>query len=248
MSTIKIYGYSDDLVEIDGDISAEFDSYDQPTYLLFNDGTQVKVEYSDGGIWKIEFVTTGEAQGEHLLGLPDGAPEKQCHGDKDAPSYSDVVTLTWDKPFELVKRGRKKLSAPPQDIKAIEMADKVIKIIEATHGGEYFIHEIDSGEDGNEDTYEDFKARLIQLFVSPVSQSAPCASIAGKVFVITGTLSMARAEAIQKIVAAGGEVASTVSTRVDYLVYGDDPGTKLDRAIEKGVTTLNEAQFMEMIK
>lgn len=70
----------------------------------------------------------------------------------------------------------------------------------------------------------------------------------GKTFVITGTLaSMGREEARSLVESLGGRTASTVSKKVDYLVVGANPGSKLDRAQELGITIITEEQFNDMI-
>jgi len=71
----------------------------------------------------------------------------------------------------------------------------------------------------------------------------------GKVFVITGTLQdLKREEAEKKIVGAGGRVSSSVSVNTDYLVAGENPGTKLERAKEMGVKILTREEFLQMVE
>ena len=71
---------------------------------------------------------------------------------------------------------------------------------------------------------------------------------AGKTFVLTGSLStMKRAEAKETITARGGRVGSSVSTSSDYLVAGEAPGSKLQKAKELGIPVLNEKQFLELL-
>ncbi|MBN1290645.1 MAG: NAD-dependent DNA ligase LigA [Candidatus Latescibacteria bacterium] len=69
---------------------------------------------------------------------------------------------------------------------------------------------------------------------------------AGKTFVLTGALdSMTRTEAGDIIRSLGGNVTSSVSKKTDYVVYGADAGSKLTKAQELGVETLDEEQFLE---
>ena len=60
-------------------------------------------------------------------------------------------------------------------------------------------------------------------------------------FVITGTLSIPRPAVAGKIEAAGGQVVGGVSKKVDYLVVGESPGSKVDQARKAGVAVIDEA-------
>ncbi len=72
--------------------------------------------------------------------------------------------------------------------------------------------------------------------------------LAGKTFVLTGGLErMTRAAAKQKIRDRGGKVTGTVSKKTDYLVVGTDPGSKLERAKELKVETLDEAALGKLL-
>jgi len=72
--------------------------------------------------------------------------------------------------------------------------------------------------------------------------------LAGKKFVLTGTLaSFTREQATEMVVSLGGSVASSVSKRTDYVVAGVSPGSKFDRAKELGVKILDEAEFKRLI-
>jgi DNA ligase (NAD+) len=72
--------------------------------------------------------------------------------------------------------------------------------------------------------------------------------LAGKTFVLTGTLpGYSRNEAKELIQTRGGRVTVSVSSKTDYVVVGDDPGSKLDKARELGVTTLDEAEFEKLL-
>jgi DNA ligase (NAD+) len=72
--------------------------------------------------------------------------------------------------------------------------------------------------------------------------------LTGKTFVITGTLSaLSREQAGERIEALGGKVTSGLSKKTDYLVVGESPGTKLDKATKLGVKTIDEAAFMDLL-
>ncbi len=73
-------------------------------------------------------------------------------------------------------------------------------------------------------------------------------ALAGKVFVLTGTLaSRTRSEATRAIEARGGKVSASVTKKTSYLVAGAEPGSKWDKARSLGVETLDEAQFLRLI-
>ena len=72
--------------------------------------------------------------------------------------------------------------------------------------------------------------------------------LAGKAFVITGILSAwTRDEAKELIESRGGKVTSSVSKNTDYLVVGAEPGSKLEKARQLGVQTLDEKQFEKLV-
>jgi len=71
----------------------------------------------------------------------------------------------------------------------------------------------------------------------------------GKIFVITGTLpTLKRDEAKALIEKAGGKVTNSVSAKTDYLLVGEDAGSKLEKAQELGITQLSEAQLLEIVE
>lgn len=73
--------------------------------------------------------------------------------------------------------------------------------------------------------------------------------LAGKTLVLTGTLpTLKRDQAKAMIEAAGGKVAGSVSKKTDYVVAGDEAGSKLEKAQELGVTVIDEAALIELLR
>jgi DNA ligase (NAD+) len=70
--------------------------------------------------------------------------------------------------------------------------------------------------------------------------------LAGKVFVISGTLSRPRDAIRAELEALGAKVSGSVSGRTDYLLVGDEPGSKLDRATALGVTVIGESDLVRI--
>jgi DNA ligase (NAD+) len=74
-------------------------------------------------------------------------------------------------------------------------------------------------------------------------------ALAGKTFVITGTLpNLAREEAKARIESAGGKVTTSVSKKTDYVVAGADPGSKLDKATQLHIPVIGELELLAMLK
>jgi len=74
-------------------------------------------------------------------------------------------------------------------------------------------------------------------------------NLAGKTFVITGTLpSLKRNEAKALIEKAGGKVTNSVSKKTDYLVVGEEAGSKLEKGEALGIAQLSEAQLLELLE
>lgn len=81
--SIKLYGASDDLIEVEGDIREEFDpNYDDPSVLAFSDGSIIKAVYDKEGVWRFSPLIRGTAAYSIVQDKVDGD--------------SDVVTLDGD--------------------------------------------------------------------------------------------------------------------------------------------------------
>ncbi len=89
--------------------------------------------------------------------------------------------------------------------------------------------------------------KLLEAGVRPVPPPARGGPLKGLTFLFTGRLqSMSRQEAKALVEAEGGEAASTLTRRVDYLVVGEKPGSKLRKAEELGIKVITEEDFRLM--
>ena len=69
----------------------------------------------------------------------------------------------------------------------------------------------------------------------------------GRTVVLTGTLTQfSRKDAEERLLSLGAKVTSSVSKKTDYVIYGEEAGSKLTKALGLGVKTLTEAEFLEM--
>jgi DNA ligase (NAD+) len=84
--------------------------------------------------------------------------------------------------------------------------------------------------------------------VTPAPPAAAGSGLAGKSFVLTGTLpTLSREQAMELIEAAGGRVSGSVSRKTHYLLAGEDAGSKLEKARTLGVTVIDEPEFRRLI-
>ncbi len=93
--------------------------------------------------------------------------------------------------------------------------------------------------------------RLKALKINPQGSGGgkKVGGLAGRAFVLTGTLAtLTRQEAAERIRAAGGTVSDSVSRQTDYVVAGEKPGSKLEKARQMGVTILDEAGFLRLLE
>jgi DNA ligase (NAD+) len=95
----------------------------------------------------------------------------------------------------------------------------------------------------------DLVERLMRvgLYFESVRTKPSDGPLAGKRMVITGTLSRPRGEYVERLEAAGGTFTSSVSNNTDYVLAGEEAGSKLDRARELGVPVIDEVGFEELV-
>ncbi len=93
-----------------------------------------------------------------------------------------------------------------------------------------------------------FLDALLREVTIETKQATRSAKLDGKTFVFTGTLpTLGRTEAEDMARAHGAHVTSSVSKKTDYVVVGSDPGSKAEKAVELGVTVLDETAFRALI-
>ena len=95
----------------------------------------------------------------------------------------------------------------------------------------------------NQQLIEDLKKHNINM--SYLGKTNVNENFAGKTFVLTGTLSsITRNEAKEKIEELGGNVSGSVSKKTDYVVVGENPGSKYENALKLGIEILTESEFL----
>ena len=88
----------------------------------------------------------------------------------------------------------------------------------------------------------------VRLAISDQSSAKNKGKLSGKIFVFTGEMQkMTRTEAKEKVRRLGAEISESVSKKIDFVVFGENPGSKLDKARRRGVKTINEKEFIDMI-
>ena len=101
-------------------------------------------------------------------------------------------------------------------------------------------------------SHPEIRAEVLELigYLSPKAppRAAAGGALSGKTLVLTGTLpTLSRSEATTLIEAAGGKVSGSVSKKTDYVVAGEEAGSKLDKARELGVKILDEQELKTLI-
>jgi len=100
----------------------------------------------------------------------------------------------------------------------------------------------------NREVVEQLRAAGVHWTEGPAAPRV-AGGLAGKTFVLTGTLpTWTRDEAKERIEAAGGKVAGSVSKKTDFVVAGAEAGSKLDKAVELGVTVIDETRLRTMLE
>ena len=131
------------------------------------------------------------------------------------------------------------------DLTALTEADEE-RLLRVHEVGPQVVHNVREffGEPGHRRVI----AELLELGVEPQAEERGEAVFAGENFVLTGTLtSMSRAEATALLERSGARMTASVSAKTDYVVVGENPGSKAGKAATLGVTILNEHELKVML-
>lgn len=105
-----------------------------------------------------------------------------------------------------------------------------------------------TGDPRNRNLVERLRQAEVNFSSTLYQPAAEAGLMAGKVFVLTGTLPhLKREEAAAKIEAAGGKVSGSVSKKTDYVVAGEEAGSKLEKAVKLGVPIIDEAGLLKLL-
>ena len=101
-------------------------------------------------------------------------------------------------------------------------------------------------EPRNQALLQELRQERLQFEQAPKEKAG--GALAGLTFVLTGTLPhLGRDEAAERIEAAGGKVSGSVSRNTDYVVAGENAGSKLDKAKQLGVRIVEEAELLQLL-
>ena len=130
-------------------------------------------------------------------------------------------------------------------------ATSTAQLTEIDDVGEVIAHSLVQwhGDARNRKLIERLRQAELNFKSALYNPSAALGPLAGKTFVLTGTLpTLTREAAAAKIEALGGKVSGSVSKKTDYVVAGEDAGSKLDKAQKLGVPVIDEAALLKLCK
>ena len=103
--------------------------------------------------------------------------------------------------------------------------------------------------DFGHETINDLKHLGVDMTAPKKAKAATEGPLAGKTLVVTGTLEKYKRDEIEELIEKhGGRAASSVSKKTDYLVAGEEAGSKLAKAQQLGVPVISEAEFEKLIQ
>lgn len=162
------------------------------------------------------------------------APDRLLYGlgVRFVGEHTAAILMRYFRSFEALSR-----STAEELEQAPEIGPKVAESVAA-----FFSRE------GNQALIERLTAAGLTMRLPDREETAGHSALAGKSFVFTGGLSnWSRHEVKRLVESAGGRVSGSVSSKTDYVVTGEAPGSKLAKAQKLGVTVITEEQFKELL-
>jgi DNA ligase (NAD+) len=180
-------------------------------------------------------------------------------GDKSADNLLAAIERSKTPPFDrfLYALGIRHVGEHMAKVLAAHFSS-IDALMQAEEGDLLAIHDIGTevaasivnyfGNPSNRQTIEKLQEAGVEPQTAAGNRTAPSTGVlAGKTFVFTGRLSrMSRQEAKTLALSQGGLVSETIKKGVDYLVAGEDPGSKLDKAGKLGISVISEDSFLMM--
>ncbi|OGS17726.1 MAG: hypothetical protein A2219_02375 [Elusimicrobia bacterium RIFOXYA2_FULL_50_26] len=199
-----------------------------------------------------DFADIYDLKTEALLGL-------ELFGEKKAQNLLSAITLSKKRPLHnlLFALGIHHVGEKAAEVLA-ERFGNIDKLMNATVEDIMRIYEM--GQVIAEAVASFFAQEAVRTLIArlkahginmdePRKEARAEGKLSGKLFVFTGELSsFSRPEAENKVKERGGHPASSVSKKTDFVVAGDNPGSKLKKANSLGVAVITENEFLEMIK
>lgn len=215
-----------------------------------NLGPAIIEQMVDSGLIK-NFAGIYKLKKEHLL-------ELERIAEKSAQNIIDAIESSKDRPLWrlIAALGIKHIGSQSAQM----LADHFGSLQALMDADKQILEQIEQiGPAMAESIYEYFKDEqnrsVIRELLAEGVKSQPCGitqnggSLAGKTIVVTGKLeSMSREEAEEKIRAAGGKPAASVSKKTSFVLTGTDTGSKLAKAQQLGIKAVTEKEFLEMLK
>lgn len=197
-------------------------------------------DYADLYALTLEDLLTLERMGEKLAGNILAAIQKSKKTSLDRLIYSLGILHVGEHIAKLLAREFSILEdlsqASLEELKTItgigyEIASSIVKFFQ---------------QKGNQRVIQKLKERGVEYRSRPQPRSKKWE---GQSFVFTGALkTMSREEAESKVESMGGRASSSVSKKIHYVVAGEDPGSKYEKAKTLGVTIITEDEFLKMLK
>ena len=194
----------------------------------------------------------------HLESLPRRKPKAFLRGFAEKSAQNLISAIQAKKKITLARFIYSLGIGQVGEETAIDLASRFGCLTRLSNASKEELEKIlDIGPEVSESIYNWFRQKrnqkliddLLKVGVKILLPEKVSKKLIGKTFVLTGSLeTMTREEAKEKIRQWGGEISESVSKKTDYVLVGKEPGLKYQIAKKLGVKTINEEQFLRMLK